>query len=83
MKPARFVAHVYDPDNHTADTPCPQKWSWCRIHWLTRFEANGEKWYEPYPLTVNRKASDGTWVSTVVHCGPCVYYPKLPGKYKK
>lgn len=77
-KPARFQGYGYDKDNHTPDTPCPQKWFWCRIHWWPRFETTGEKWYEPYPLTVNRKISD-TWVNTQVYCGPGTFYPKPAG----
>lgn len=73
---SRRQVYVYDPENHTVDTPCPQKWFWCRIHWWPRFESNGEKWYEPYPLTVNRKTEEGTWVNTVVYCGPATFYPK-------
>jgi hypothetical protein len=67
---------MYDAETHNADTPCPQKWFWCRIHWWTRFSGHGEKWYEPYPLTVNRKRADDTWVSTQVYCGPGAFYPK-------
>jgi hypothetical protein len=79
VKPARFQAYVYDKDTHTADTPCPQKWFWCRIHWWPRFETTGEKRYEPYPLTVNRKDHDDNWTQTVVYCGPGTFYPKPAG----
>jgi hypothetical protein len=75
---ANHPGYVYDAQTHTAATPCPQKWFWCRIHWWTRFGGNGEKWYEPYPLTVNRKDCDGTWINTQVYCGPGTYYPKPP-----
>lgn len=78
VKPARFQAHVYDAETHRASTPCPQKWFWCRIHWWPRFNDDREKWYEPYPLTVNRKVDD-QWVHTQVHCGPGTFYPKPPG----
>lgn len=90
-RPTRLASKVYDANNHTADTQCWQKWFWCRIHWWPRFDgatgqqvfadqartyvATGEKWYEPYPLTVNRKVND-VWVSVVVHCGPGTFYPK-------
>jgi hypothetical protein len=78
MKPRRFTPHVYDSDKHDADTACPQKWFWCRIHWWPRFSEIGEKWYEPYPLRVNRKVSED-WVTTEVHCGPGTFYPKPIG----
>lgn len=68
-------ALVYNKDDHTADTPCLGKWFWCRIHWWTRFENTGEKWYEPYPLTVARKV-DESWITVEVHCGPGTFYPK-------
>lgn len=78
MKPVRFAAHTYDRATHAADTPCKQTWFWCRIHWWTMFETNGEKWYEPYPVTVNRKVDD-VWTTTMVHCGPGTFYPKPEG----
>ena len=68
-------SYVYDAANHSANTFCPQKWFWCRIHWWVRFSDQG-KWYEPYPLTVNRKDADGVWSNTEVHCGPGTFYPK-------
>lgn len=87
MKPARFQAHVYDKATHTADSDCPQKWFWCRIHWWTMFESNGEKWYARYPLTVNRNLQDNPaiWSKTVVYCGPGTFYPKPAnnGSYAK
>jgi hypothetical protein len=70
------TVYVYDVNNHQVDTPCPQKWFWCRIHWWPRFESTGEKWYEPYPLTVNRKTSTNGWSSVTVYCGPGTFYPK-------
>lgn len=70
------VVHVFDKDTHNADSPCPQKWFWCRVHWWPRFGDSGDKWHGPYPLTVNRKTEDYTWVSTQVHCGPGTFYPK-------
>lgn len=74
-KPTRFASKVFDPDNHTVDTPCYQKWFWCCIHWWPRFEPTGEKWYEPYPITVNRRAGE-QWEHIVVYCGPGTFYPK-------
>jgi hypothetical protein len=40
------------------------------------FEKNSEKWYDQYPLTVNRKNGDDTWTRLVVYCGPGTFYPK-------
>lgn len=80
MKPSRYMTHVYDKDDHTLDTPCPQKWAWCRIHWWPTFTRQASVIEVPYPLELNTRSSrtPSGWAHVHVYCGPGAYLPKKP-----